>query len=72
MAGSGFEPLKHEATDLQSVPFGRSGNPPMFPNGEEYLQTATLLFCHERETNARLRHAERQKSHLNAIKNMII
>jgi len=44
----------------------------MFPNGEEYLQTATLLFCHERETNARLRHAERQKPHLNAVKNMII
>ena len=28
VAGAGFEPAKHEATDLQSVPFGRSGNPP--------------------------------------------
>lgn len=30
MADSGFEPLKHEATDLQSVPFDRLGNPPSF------------------------------------------
>ena len=28
VADSGFEPLKHEATDLQSVPFDRLGNPP--------------------------------------------
>ena len=25
---SGFEPLKHEAADLQSAPFDRLGNPP--------------------------------------------
>ena len=28
VAGKGFEPLKHCAADLQSVPFGHSGNPP--------------------------------------------
>ena len=26
--GVGFEPTKAEPTDLQSVPFGRSGTPP--------------------------------------------
>jgi hypothetical protein len=26
--GGGFEPPKAEPTDLQSVPFGRSGTPP--------------------------------------------
>ena len=26
--GEGFEPSKAEPTDLQSVPFGRSGTPP--------------------------------------------
>ncbi len=26
----GFEPSKHEATDLQSAPFGRSGTLPYF------------------------------------------
>ena len=28
MEGEGFEPSKAEPTDLQSVPFGRSGTPP--------------------------------------------
>ena len=28
MGGGGFEPPKHKAADLQSVPFGRSGNHP--------------------------------------------
>ncbi len=28
MAGAGFEPAKAEPTDLQSVPFDRSGIPP--------------------------------------------
>src|SRR5450755_2071277 len=28
MAGAGFEPAKAEPTDLQSVPFDRSGTPP--------------------------------------------
>ncbi len=28
MAGEGFEPSKAEPTDLQSVPFDRSGTPP--------------------------------------------
>ena len=28
VAGEGFEPPKHEASDLQSDPFGRSGNLP--------------------------------------------
>ncbi len=27
--GGGFEPPKDEPTDLQSVPFGHSGTPPM-------------------------------------------
>lgn len=57
MAGSGFEPLKHEAADLQSAPFDHLGNPPAVSVRSE-LQTATLLFCHEIATNARLRHAE--------------
>ena len=30
VADSGFEPLKHEAPDLQSGPFDRLGNPPSF------------------------------------------
>ena len=29
MEGEGFEPSKAEPTDLQSVPFGRSGIPPL-------------------------------------------
>ncbi len=28
MGEDGFEPSKHEATDLQSAPFGHSGTPP--------------------------------------------
>ena len=28
--GEGFEPSKAEPTDLQSVPFDRSGTPPKF------------------------------------------
>ena len=28
VGGAGFEPAKAEPTDLQSVPFDRSGNPP--------------------------------------------
>ncbi len=28
VAGEGFEPPKRSATDLQSAPFGHSGNPP--------------------------------------------
>ena len=28
MGGGGFEPPKHKAADLQSVPFGHSGNHP--------------------------------------------
>ena len=33
VAGEGFEPPKHSATDLQSAPFGRLGNPPMHMEG---------------------------------------
>ena len=29
VGGAGFEPAKAEPTDLQSVPFDRSGNPPV-------------------------------------------
>ena len=28
--GTGFEPVKSQTTDLQSVPFGQLGNPTMF------------------------------------------
>lgn len=31
--GEGFEPSKHAATDLQSVPFDRSGIPPTGKGG---------------------------------------
>ena len=44
-------------TDLQSAPFDHLGNPPAV-SVRSKLQTATLLFCHESETNASLRHAE--------------
>ena len=37
MEGGGFEPPKAEPTDLQSVPFGRSGTPPR-KNRFEYGQ----------------------------------
>ena len=30
MGGDGFEPPKLEAADLQSAPFGHSGNHPLF------------------------------------------
>ena len=30
MVGGGFEPPKASPTDLQSVPFGRSGTPPIY------------------------------------------
>src|SRR5205085_9733073 len=35
MAGAGFEPAKAEPTDLQSVPFDRSGIPPGRPESSE-------------------------------------
>lgn len=47
MADSGFEPLKHEAPDLQSGPFDRLGNPPSF---SVEVQPATWLVCHGRVT----------------------
>lgn len=31
----GFEPSKAEPTDLQSVPIGRSGNPPFLQRAED-------------------------------------
>ena len=31
VGGTGFEPVKAMPTDLQSVPFDRSGNPPTYP-----------------------------------------
>lgn len=30
VVGDGFEPSKSATADLQSAPFGRSGNPPKF------------------------------------------
>ena len=35
MGGGGFEPPKHKAADLQSAPFGRSGNHPIPSKKEE-------------------------------------
>ncbi len=32
LEGGGFEPPKAEPTDLQSVPFDRSGTPPQYIN----------------------------------------
>ena len=32
--GTGFEPVKAQLTDLQSVPFGQLGNPSIFGAGE--------------------------------------
>jgi hypothetical protein len=39
MAGEGFEPSKAEPTDLQSVPFDRSGIP---PSGEQFRTWAPI------------------------------
>lgn len=39
--GVGFEPTKAEPTDLQSVPFGRSGTPPKNKSGI----VAHLSYC---------------------------
>ncbi len=39
MAGEGFEPSKAEPTDLQSVPFDRSGIP---PGGEQFRTCAPI------------------------------
>ena len=37
MEGEGFEPSKAEPTDLQSVPFGRSGTPPNKKSRQQML-----------------------------------
>lgn len=37
VGGGGFEPPKSETTDLQSVPFGRSGTLPYYGAGERTL-----------------------------------
>ena len=34
----GFEPSKAEPTDLQSVPIGRSGNPPFLQRAKGYTR----------------------------------
>ena len=49
--GEGFEPSKAEPTDLQSVPFDRSGTPPTGKDGivSESLLNVNLMkaeFCH--------------------------
>ena len=41
--GAGFEPAKAEPSDLQSDPFGHSGNPPAFCN---------LNWCRHQESNS--------------------
>ena len=45
VGGTGFEPVKAEPTDLQSVPFGQLGNPPMkFKTGaDDGTRTRDLL-----------------------------
>ena len=48
--GDGFEPSKAQLTDLQSVPFGRSGIPPQFGAGDRSrtnnLLITNQLLCH--------------------------
>ena len=39
----GFEPPKSSITDLQSAPFGRSGNPPYFVGAGDRNRTYNLL-----------------------------
>ncbi len=39
--GGGFEPPKASPTDLQSVPFGRSGTPPIYLELAMGLEPAT-------------------------------
>ena len=39
----GFEPPKAMLTDLQSAPFGRSGNPPYFYGAGDRNRTYNLL-----------------------------
>ena len=39
----GFEPPKAMLTDLQSAPFGRSGNPPFFYGAGDRNRTYNLL-----------------------------
>ena len=43
MGGGGFEPPKQFAADLQSVPFGHSGNPPYQIGAGGRIRTPDLL-----------------------------
>ena len=46
MEGEGFEPSKAEPTDLQSVPFGRSGTPPdLLPTHVIIYTTLIVVNC---------------------------
>ena len=42
--GEGFEPSKPVATDLQSVPFDRSGTPPSFSTPAAVVFLAEVVF----------------------------
>ena len=44
MARAGFEPAKAEPTDLQSVPFGRSGISPLVKNSKKYENKDIVFF----------------------------
>ena len=45
MGGGGFEPPKHKAADLQSVPFGHSGSHPY--RADERTRTFNLLITNQ-------------------------
>ena len=44
MVGGGFEPPKASPTDLQSVPFGRSGTPPIYFGIGHKTDIKTLMY----------------------------
>ena len=44
--GGGFEPPKAPPTDLQSVPFGRSGTPPLNLQLQKYASKHFALFAY--------------------------
>ena len=50
MGGDGFEPSKHYAADLQSVPFGHSGIHPygiVFHKADDRTRTDNLLITNQ-------------------------
>ena len=47
MGRDGFEPSKQVAADLQSVPFGHSGNPPYQIGAGGRIRTPDLLITNQ-------------------------